>query len=418
MALSRRSVNEVAGQSSRLDAPEEGAPDDRFLSSGDESGTAPGDRRFRPDVEGLRAVAVIVVVLFHVCVTAGSGAFSGGYLGVDVFFVISGYVITGLLLRELGADGRINLVNFYAHRVRRIIPAMALVIVASLVIEHWLLGSASTFVSDDAKWSSVFLANVHFMHVYPTFLVHRPGSPLQNYWSLAVEEQYYLVYPIIVLVVALGVRRWAIRGKLAVVLVALAAASFGYFLTATTFVALQYSLPARAWELAIGGIVAVGSEQVRRIPDWAAALMTWVGLAGILVAALCFRLTSSDSGLVAFVPTASAALLIAGGTAATRGGAETILRLAPFRWIGRWSYSFYLWHWPILIFAAQHWGRPTVWSNLGWAAVALAAAAATYFCVENPIRHSAFLRHSSAISLTGGAALIGLCLLLAALYAS
>src|ERR1019366_9377166 len=126
--------------------------DQRLLASGDESGTAPGDRRFRPDVEGLRAVAVIVVVLFHVCVTAGSGAFSGGYLGVDVFFVISGYVITGLLLRELGADGRINLADFYAHRVRRIIPAMALVIVASLVTEHWLLGSASTFVSDDAKW--------------------------------------------------------------------------------------------------------------------------------------------------------------------------------------------------------------------------------------------------------------------------
>ena len=417
MGLSKRSVNGVAGQSPSLDTPQDVA-DGRFLPSGDESGTAPGDRRFRPDVEGLRAVAVIVVVLFHVCVTAGSSAFSGGYLGVDVFFVISGYVITGLLLRELRADGRISLVDFYAHRVRRIIPAMALVILASLVIEHWLLGSASTFVADDAKWSSVFLANVHFTHVYPTFLVHRPDSPLQNYWSLAVEEQYYLIYPIIVLGVALSIRRWAIRGKLAVVLVVVAAASFGYFVTATTFVALQYSLPARAWELAIGGIVAVGSEQARRIPGPAAVLMTWIGLAGIVIAALFFRLTSSDPGLVAFVPAASAAVLIAGGTAAVRGGAETVLRLAPFRWIGRWSYSFYLWHWPILVFAAQHWGHPTVWSNLGWAAVALAAAAVTYFCVENPLRHAARLRNSNAISLAGGAALIGLCLVVAALYAS
>ncbi len=147
-------------------------------------------------------------------------------------------------------------------------------------------------------------------------------------------------------------------------------------------------------------------------------MLTWMGLAGILIAALCFRLTSSDPGLVAFVPTASAAVLIAGGTVAIRGGVETILRLAPFRWIGRWSYSFYLWHWPILVFAAQHWGHPTVWGNLGWAAVALAAAAATYFCVENPIRHSAFFRNSNALSLMGGAALIGLCLILAAVYAS
>jgi peptidoglycan/LPS O-acetylase OafA/YrhL len=355
-----------------------------------------------------------VVVLFHLFITAGSTAFSGGYVGVDVFFVISGFVITGVLLREFNVDRKIGLWAFYARRARRIIPAMALVIVVCLLAERLLLSAADTaLVASDAKWSSVFLANFHFASVYPNFFVHRPDSPLQNYWSLAVEEQFYVVYPGIFLLTAVVVRRWPLRAKLYAVLVATVFASFFWFVATTTFDSLQYSPFARAWQLAIGGIVALGAVELKKIPPPVAAAMTWLGLGGILVAATLFTLTSSDPGLVAGLPTLSTALIIAGGTAAPRYGAELMLRLAPFKWIGRWSYSYYLWHWPILIVAALYWGHPTVARNLVLAAIGLVVAAITYFLVENPVRHSEFLKQSHAASLACGALLIASCFVLA-----
>jgi len=386
----------------------------RFLASGDEAGTAPEDRGFRPDVEGLRAIAVLVVVLFHVFVTARSSAFSGGYVGVDIFFVISGFVITGVLLRELNVNQKIGLGAFYGRRARRILPAMALVIIISLVAERFLLSAADTnLVASDAKWSSLFLANFHFASVYPNFLVHRPDSPLQNYWSLAVEEQFYVFYPAIFAAIAFGFRRWTLRARLGAFLCITIVASFVWFVATTTFDALQYSSLARAWQLALGAILAVGAVHLKKIPASVAAAMTWVGLGGIIVAATSFTLTSRYPGFVAGLPSVSAALIIAGGTRAPRYGVEVILRLAPFKWIGRWSYSYYLWHWPILVVAALYWGHATVARNLVLAVVGLAIAAATYFLVENPIRHSERLKRSRVASIGGGALLIVTCFMFA-----
>ncbi len=324
--------------------------------------------------------------------------------------MISGFVITGLLLRERNATGTIGLFAFYARRARRIIPAMALVIVVSLVVERILIGaSAARLVASDAKWSSVFLANVHFTHVYPNFLVHRPDTPLQNYWSLAVEEQFYLVYPAMVLLIAFGIRRWALRVKLGVALCLTIVASFAWFVVSTSFAALAYSPLALAWELALGALVAVGAGQLKKLPSQVAAVMTWLGLGGILLAALLFTLTSPHPWLVAGLPVASTVLIIVGGTAAPRRGVESLLRLAPFKWLGRWSYSYYLWHWPILIFAAQHWGHPSVARNLVLACFALAVSAISYFYVENPIRHSKFLNQSQPASIAVGVILIAAC---------
>ena len=167
--------------------------DSRYSASGDEAGTAPGDRRFRPDVEGLRAVAIGFVVLYH----AGVPLVSGGYIGVDVFFVISGFVITGLLLRERQVNGSTSIVSFYARRVRRILPAATLVIISTVVLAYVALGVVSgNNTADDGRWAAVFLANFHFESVGTNyFTALRPPSPLQNYWSLSVEEQFYLVYP-------------------------------------------------------------------------------------------------------------------------------------------------------------------------------------------------------------------------------
>src|SRR3974390_1548039 len=157
------------------------ALDERFLATGDESGTAPSDRRFRPDVEGLRAVAVLLVVFYH----AGLSWLSGGFVGVDVFFFISGFVITGVLLRERVSTGRISILGFYGRRARRIIPAATLVIIAASVLAYAVLGVVyGDQTATDARWASIFLANFHFSTIGTNYLTaSQPPSPLQNFWS-------------------------------------------------------------------------------------------------------------------------------------------------------------------------------------------------------------------------------------------
>ena len=373
------------------DAPRSAAPA-RFLASGDEAGTAPEDRAFRPDVEGLRAVAVLLVVLYHVGVPH-----LGGYIGVDVFFVISGYVITGLLLRERSATAHTSLVAFYGRRCRRIIPAAALVIVVTVLATHVLLGVITTEqVVSDARWASVFLANVHFAATGTNYFSSQaPPSPLQSFWSLAVEEQFYIVYPTIFLVLATLGRRLSLRAKLGVFLslVVVGSLTWSILQTSTNPTSAYFSPFTRAWELALGALVAVGAGALRKVPQHVAAAMTWVGLAGIAGAALSFTNTTPYPGSWVALPVVATALVIAGGTAAPRHGVESVLSLTPFRWMGRWSYSLYLWHWPILMIAAQYKGKRTlpVVDNLLLAVLALGLSVITYFFVENPIRHARVL---------------------------
>src|SRR6516225_1056587 len=211
------------GTGTLVDAP---AQSTRLLRSGDESGSAPGDRPFRPDVEGLRAVAVLLVVLYH----ANVPLLSGGYIGVDVFFVISGFVITGLLLRERQSTDRTSFVHFYARRSRRILPAACLVILLSVVAAFAFVGSGEGILTaDDGRWAAAFLANFHFQSLGTDYLASvRPPSPLLNYWSLSVEEQFYLVYPALFALVA-SLRGWlTLRLRMAIVLAAVIVGSFAY----------------------------------------------------------------------------------------------------------------------------------------------------------------------------------------------
>jgi len=191
------------------------------LPSGDEAGTPPEDRAFRPDIQGLRAVAVLLVVIVH----AQLGFLNGGFFGVDVFFVISGFVITGLLLRERSATGNTRILAFYGRRARRIVPAAMFVIVVSIVAERLFIGASSTqFAASQARWASVFLAN--FWGAGHENIFHPQLAPLGAYWSLAVEEQFYLVYPILLVVVALVARRLSLGVRLGVLLGAIAVAYF------------------------------------------------------------------------------------------------------------------------------------------------------------------------------------------------
>ena len=233
--------------------------EDRLLDSGDEAGTAPGDRKFRPDVEGLRAVAIVLVVLYH----AGVPRLTGGFVGVDVFFVLSGFVITGLLLREHAASGKNRLLAFYGRRSRRILPAATLVIILTVLASyHWLGFLTGNDTARVARTASLFYANFHFISTGTDYLASQaPPSALQNYWSLSVEEQFYVVYPTLFIIAALAWKRVSIRPKLSVLLVVAIAVSFAWSIhqTSANGVAAYFSPFTRAWELALGALVAVAS---------------------------------------------------------------------------------------------------------------------------------------------------------------
>ena len=382
--------------------------DNRFTAAGDDSGSAPGDRMFRPDVQGLRAVAILLVVLFH----ANIPGFGGGYVGVDVFFVISGFVITGVLLREQASTGSTSVLAFYARRARRIIPAATLVIIATVLAAYFFLGSVigrSTAV--DGQWASVFLANFHFSASATNYLAsQRPPSPLQNFWSLAVEEQFYIVYPMAFILVAGLFTRRSLRSRIGIVLGATAVVSYALSIawTSTNASSAFFSPLTRAWELALGGLVAVSSDNLRRLPSSVAAGISWVGLGGIMTAAFVLNSASTYPGSLVAIPVIGAGLVIAGGAVQPRWGVECVLQLRPFQLLGLVSYSLYLWHWPIIIIATQRQGTTSlpVGDNVLLLLAALVVATGTYRLVENPIRHSGALVAQPWASIAMGCALI------------
>ena len=353
-------------------------------------------------------MAILLVVLFH----AGFPGVSGGYVGVDVFFVISGFVITGVLLRERASTGSTSILAFYGRRARRIIPAATLVIIATVLAAHLFLDPLSAGqTAVDGQWASVFLANFHFAATGSNYLASlMPPSPLQNYWSLAVEEQFYIVYPTIFLIVAVVFTRQSLRARLRVLLgfIVLASYVLSIVLTSTNPSGAFFSPLTRAWELALGGLVAVYSDRLRRLGPSVAAVASWLGLGGILVAAFVFTSATTYPGSLVALPVIGAALIVAGGAAQPKWGVETVLRQRPLQWLGLISYSLYLWHWPLLTIAAQSQGKTSlpVGDNMLWVLLALVLAIGTYLVVENPIRHSKQLIARRWMSVAMGGCLV------------
>ena len=378
------------------------------LPVAEESGAPPGQRAFRPDVEGLRAVAVLLVVLFH----ANLPGVTGGFVGVDVFFVISGFVITGVLLRAQARGEGTSLLDFYARRARRILPASSLVLVVAVLATVVVLGSVyEVGVAIDGRWAALFLANVHFALTGTNYLSSQlPPSPLQNFWSLAVEEQFYVVYPALFWVVATWGSRVRFAARLTGLLGIVVVASFVLSVTQTASnpTTAFFSPFTRAWELALGGLVAVCAPRLARLPEELAVLLGWVGLAAVAVAAVTYTNTTPYPGAFAALPVVGTALVIAAGSRPLRQGPEAVLGLRPAQWLGRRSYSWYLWHWPLLVLAADRAGTLTLplGRALLWVGVALVLAMATYRWIENPLRHSARLRASRRASLGLGALLV------------
>jgi peptidoglycan/LPS O-acetylase OafA/YrhL len=376
-------------------------------------GAEKADQHYRPDIEGLRAVAVVAVVLFH----AGVMFLPGGFVGVDVFFVISGFLITGMLWRETGRTGTVSLRRFWAARARRLLPASVLVGIITAVASAMLLPPLqSKTVSIDAITSALYVSNYWFAFTGVNYFGREnllAPSPFQHYWSLGVEEQFYLVWPLLILFTAWVIRRFR-RGRVdgptspmpyLAVLALIAAVSF-FLSVALTYVLppfAYFSLPTRAWQLALGGIVAFTAPWWRKLPVAPAAMVGWCGLGLIVAAYVLIDGTSPYPGVVAALPTAGAALVIAAGCAASSSGAGALLGTAPMRAIGRVSYSWYLWHWPVLVLVPAALGhRLGVGATVAAVALSLALAILTMRYVENPVRFSPTLRDSPSRSLTMG----------------
>jgi peptidoglycan/LPS O-acetylase OafA/YrhL len=356
----------------------------------------------------LRAIAVLLVIASH----AGVTLLAGGYVGVDVFFVLSGFLITGLLLREYLSSGRISITRFYARRIRRILPAGTLVLLATLLGTYLYLGSnGASRVAGDAQWSALFASNVRFIELGTNYMsAQLPPSPLQHFWSLAVEEQFYAVWPVLIIMTAWLAKGAHLRKTLGAILVLLVVVSLTWSIWQTpNDAAVAYFSPlTRVWELAAGALLAVATPALLRLPSRLGVAMSVIGVAAIMASGLLFNDATPFPGYAAALPVAGAALAVAGGTCAPGLGAEVLLRLRPFQWLGMLSYSLYLWHWPLLTIAKEAAGRDLLPGETAlFCLLALVLSIATFWLIENPVRNSRWLkRRSPLISLGVGACLV------------
>jgi peptidoglycan/LPS O-acetylase OafA/YrhL len=377
--------------------------------------------RARADIQGLRAIAVLVVVLGH----AGLPGLPGGYVGVDVFFVVSGFLITSILLHEATERGSISLVGFYAKRARRILPAATVALAVTAVAATALLPYVrAQSVLGDVAWSTAFAANVRFgAERTDYFAADQPTSPVQHFWSLAVEEQFYLVWPaLLLLVLVLGTRRSpaAVRRRLprlAVLVTGLVAASFLWSVTQTASdpTGAYFATATRSWELGAGALLAFAGRALPRLPLALRRVAAWLGLGMVLSAALTFTEHTPVPGYHIALPVAGTVLLLVAGSGeptTSSPGLSRLLGRQPLRWIGDVSYGFYLWHWPFLVLAEAYVGhRLDLATKLALCAGALLAAWISYHLLENPIRRARTWSLRPALALTLWPATIGSLLL-------
>ncbi|MFI5314477.1 MAG: acyltransferase family protein [Myxococcota bacterium] len=364
---------------------------------------------YRPDIDGLRAVAVLAVAFCH----AGLPGFAGGFVGVDVFFVISGFLITQILVREIDG-GSFSLLRFYERRIRRIFPALFAVQLAALGVGCWLLlPDDLVAMAKSVVATTFFSANFLFYGEAGYFDAPSLMKPLLHTWSLAVEEQFYIVFPALLLLA-----RGKLGGRYVAPAIATVAVSFALCLVGTNNFreADFYLAPTRAWELGLGCLLALGAAP-RLVTRAAREVAAFAGVALIAYAVLRYSDNTKFPGVTALPPCLGAALVLWAGIDGS-SAVGRLLSTPPAVFVGLISYSLYLWHWPLLVFASYVLARPLGVGEAG-AIVALSVliAVGSWRYIERPFRggasrigRTALFRGAAAVSLATAAAGLALAL--------
>lgn len=352
---------------------------------------------YRGDIEGLRAIAILLVIAAHARVPW----LAGGFVGVDVFFVLSGFLITGLLTREVATTGRLAFANFYARRLRRLLPALLTMLIVTCLAALVLLppgdqGRQATA----AATASIWLSNMHFAFAQLDYFSPDAASNLfLHTWSLGVEEQFYLIWPAIILwafAAKGGTGGNAGRLKLCMLLIGAASLIASLLVTRSAPQMAFYLMPLRAWQFAAGALVWLyfGTSQTHQPTNSTAPSgvvsrpwLGWSGLALILISSLWFNANVAYPGWRALLPTVGAAAILVAGRPGASGALSKLLSLRPMQAIGRISYAWYLWHWPVLLLGESLVADDTGLYRAGLVAVSLVLAILSYVLVESPIRH-------------------------------
>ena len=345
----------------------------------------------RGDVQGLRAVAVLSVIFYHLHVPG----FSGGFVGVDAFFVISGFLVTGILLREIEQTGRLAVLPFLARRARRLLPNAALTLLAVLLLTMALLPQYRLgWILDDTISAALFYSNVHFAaQAVDYFTLGQAPSPVLHFWSLSIEGQFYLLLPVFLLVICALFKtgkRNAAGAALALVFVLSFWANLA--ISDQDQTKAFFSIWARCWQFALGGLANFVRLPAKRSLGRTLSAM---GLTGLALSIALFDDTLAYPGFYALFPSFGAAFVICGG------GAAPLLSQPVMQWIGDRSYSLYLWHWPAILFASGDFAKQHMWALLP---LSFAAAEIAYRYVETPLRRSRSGAPRPALVLAAGAA--------------
>ncbi len=374
------------------------------------SSSKPKTSPLRGDIEGLRAIAVLMVLFYH----ARIPGISGGFAGVDVFFVISGFLITSLLVREVQLTGSISIPKFYARRARRLLPAATVVLVATGMVGFAVFPALTRAqLGSDILASTFYVVNWSLAARSVDYLAEDAvPSAVQHYWSLSVEEQFYVIWPLIMIAAVILARRtggsrfrWmglslaAITGASLVWSIINTQSSPGtaYFVTTT-----------RVWELGFGAMLAFGVTQLQSLPRMAAEALSAAGLVVLAVAAIFVSTDTPWPGLAALLPVLGTTAVIAAGCSRSATISARLLGVRPMRFIGGISYSLYLWHWPLLVFMDELRPGTGLRGRIAVLGLAVVLAYGSKILIEDPIRFSAPLAKNAGRALVAGAVAMSL----------